>query len=245
MRVALIGDIHANLPALEAVLEHSAKNNADTIWNIGDFVGYGPFPEDTVKLVRSLDTQSILGNYDRKVLQVPAKMTRWQGKKHPQKIFAFQWAYEQLSIESRAYLSSLPEKLNLSTAGYRILLTHASPAARDEPLSPSTPESRFVTLAAMAQADIIVCGHSHQPFIHKTGNTWFINTGSVGRPDDGDPRACYALLDLENDQIKVSHFRLTYDLEKTITAIHKHNLPEEFAQMLIQGRNLDMVHRLR
>jgi len=245
MRVALIGDIHANLPALEAVLEHSAKLDANEIWNTGDFIGYGPFPEETIQRIRSLASLSILGNYDRKVLQVPEKLTRWQARKHPQKILAFRWAYEQLSAESRSYLAALPEQRSFTIEGLQILLTHGSPASRDEPLTPTTPEKRLAELAAMTPANLIICGHSHKPFVRKVGETWFINTGSVGRPDDGDPRACYAILYIESNQIGVCHFRLSYDLQKTVKAIHDRKLPEDFADMVINGVPLDRVHRMK
>ncbi len=241
MIAALIGDVHANLPALQAVLAHSAALGASQVWNIGDFVGYGPFPEECVRLLRSTTDVSILGNYDRKVLQIPKKLAQWQDKKHPQKIFAFRWAYEQLSEDSRAYLASLPENRRFTTQGWQVLLTHGSPASRNEHLSPRTPESRLAELAEMTPADVIIFGHSHRPFVRRVGRTWFINTGSVGRPDDGDPRACYALLYLQPDQIGVCHIRLSYDLQATLDAIRDRNLPQAFAAMLANGRSLDAL----
>jgi len=90
-------------------------------------------------------------------------------------------------------------------------------------------------------ADVIVCGHSHREFARQVDETWFINTGSVGRPDDGDPRACYAVLQIGDGTFQIDHFRLEYDLASAVAAIHDRGLPEAFAQMLIQGRNLDAV----
>ncbi len=244
MKVALIGDIHANLPALEAVLAHIHEQGLTKIWNVGDFVGYGAFPDEVVQRLRKTDAFSIIsivGNYDLKVLQFKQKKAKWRKKKHPQKYLAFKWAYENLSKKSRKYLRFLSQEIRMKVKGYHILLTHGSPASNSEHLTPETPEKRLRELAQTAKADIIICGHSHQPFARQVDGVWFINTGSVGRPDDGDPRACYAILEIESDKIQVQHYRVEYDVERAVAAIRERKLPEPFAQMLLQGRNLDAV----
>ena len=240
MKVALIGDVHGNLPALEAVLAHAAQQQVEAIWNIGDFVGYGAFPDEVVQRLKQENAVSIVGNYDLKVLQVEQQQEALR-RKRPDKQLAFRWAYEHLSSESRAYLSSLPQELRLQVEGKRILLTHGSPASNDEHLTPETPLPRLRELAQMAHADVVICGHSHQPFARKVAGVWFINTGSVGRPDDGDPRACYAILHIGPRYFRVRHHRVEYDVERAAAAIRENKLPEAFAQMILQGRNLDAV----
>jgi putative phosphoesterase len=241
MRIALIGDVHANLHALEAVLLHASDHGVKPIWNTGDFVGYGAFPDEVVSLLRRVKTTSIIGNYDQKVLKVKKKQAEWSAAKIPEKWLAFQWAYQHLSARSRKYLKKLPEQRRLKARGWRILLTHGSPASPDEHLSPDAPEERLGELAEMAKADVIICGHSHQPFARWVGNVLFINPGSVGRPDDGDPRAAYAILKVKQKMIEVIHYRVEYDVEQAAAAIRANQLPEEFAQMLLQGRSLDKV----
>ena len=93
----------------------------------------------------------------------------------------------------------------------------------------------------MARSDVVICGHSHRPFTREIAGVIFINTGSVGRPDDGDRRLAYAILNLDQRQFQVDHYRLDYDIDRAVAAIHQQNLPEAFAQMLIQGRSLDEV----
>jgi putative phosphoesterase len=239
MRVALIGDVHANLPALEAVLEHARQRDVDAFWNVGDFVGYGPFPNQVVKRLRKECVLSIIGNYDLKVLEIKRKKKKWRKKRDPLKIQAFLWAYKNLSKKSLRYLRSLPQELSFEWYGRQILLTHGSPASEEEALDPNTPEERFRELAQMAKVDVIICGHSHQPFTRQVDGVLFINTGSVGRPDDGDPRATYAIMQMLPDRIKVKHYRVQYDVEKAVAAIRKKKLPEEFAQMFIRGMSLD------
>jgi putative phosphoesterase len=247
MKLALIGDVHANLPALEVVLDHARQQEVEAIWNIGDFVGYGAFPDEVVKRLIKEKAISIIGNYDRKVLKYPKKKKKWRKSKMPQKWFAFKWAYENLSKKSRKYLLSLPEEIRLIEGGKHILLTHGSPASNEEHLTPDTPEQRLRELARMTEsenipkADVIICGHSHREFVRQVEATWFINTGSVGRPDDGDPRACYATLQLDHQGMRAKHYRLKYDVDRAVVAIREKGLPEVFAQMLIQGRDLETV----
>jgi putative phosphoesterase len=239
MPIGLIGDVHANLSALEAVLRHAHERQVDAIWNVGDFVGYGPFPDEVVERLREENVLSIIGNYDLKVLEIKHKKKKWRRKRAPLKILAFEWAYRNLSKGNRKYLRSLPQEIHMEWEGKRVLLTHASPASNEEALDATTPETRLRELAQMAQADLIICGHSHQPFVRQVDGIWFINTGSVGRPDDGDPRATYAIMQIAPDGIEVEHFRVPYDVESAVQAVRKKKLPEEFAQMLIRGISLD------
>jgi putative phosphoesterase len=241
MKIALIGDVHANLPALEAVLTHSSQMKVKAIWNVGDFVGYGAYPDEVVKLLREIGAVSIIGNYDSKVLKVKTKEKEWGVTKIPEKWLAFQWAYAHLSPENRIYLSSLPEKRHIHSKGWHIQMTHGSPASPEEHLGLDTTDERLHELARLSHANIILCGHSHQPFTRWIDDAVFINPGSVGRPDDGDPRASYAIINLKKKMIDVSHFRLEYDVQRAAQAIRDNQLPEEFAQMLLQGRSLDVV----
>jgi len=243
MRVALIGDIHANLPALEAVLAHARKQDVEAIWNVGDFVGYGPFPDEVVQLLRQEDILSIVGNYDLKVLQFKDKKKKWRKKKPTEKYVAFWWAHENLSKKSRKYLQFLSQEIRMKIAGRRILLTHGSPLSNEESLTPSTPEDRLIELGRGAKADVIICGHSHQPFVRQVDGVWFINTGSVGRPDDGDSRACYAILEFDSSSLEVEHHRVTYDIDRAVAAIRERRLPEIFAQMILQGRSMEEVQK--
>jgi putative phosphoesterase len=241
MRVALIGDVHANLPALEAVLDHAQAQDVEAIWNVGDFVGYGAFPNEVIERLRQEDALSIVGNYDLKVLEFKEKRDKWRKKKQPDKYLAFKWTYQTLSKKNRKYLRFLSREMRMKIKGWRILLTHGSPASDSEHLTPDTPKKRLSKLAQTAKADVIICGHSHLPFVRQADDVWFINTGSVGRPDDGDPRACYAILEIDSKQIDVRHYRVEYDVEKAAAAIRDHKLPEAFAQMVLQGRDLDAV----
>lgn len=242
MKIALLGDVHANLPALEAVLDHAKQQAVGAIWNIGDFVGYGPYPDEVVRRLRREGAMSIIGNYDLKVLRFPKKKEKWKNSKHPEKFFAFQWAYENLSEDSRRYLAALPKQIRLDGIGDKIILiTHGSPASNEESLTSETPEKRLQELAQIAQADMIIFGHSHRHFTRQVDGVWFINTGTVGRPDEGDPRACYAILEVNKNEFQVEYHFVNYDIQRVVTAIREKGLPETFAQMIKQGYDLNTI----
>jgi len=240
LKVALVSDVHANLPALEAVLAHAGSRGCEAVWNAGDCLGYGAFPDETVTMLREY-ALNILGNYDRKVLDVKKKKTGWQESPIPEKWMAFNWAYENLSRGNRKWLESLPERRRLEVEGKSVLLVHASPLSGGEHLSHLTPLERFDTLAEAAASDVVVCGHSHEPFGIRAKGCWFVNPGSVGRPDDGDPRASYATLTLRRKVFSLRHYRVEYDVERAAEEARRRRLPESFAQMLLRGMSLGDV----
>lgn len=240
-RIALIGDVHSNLLALEAVLDHANGQRAEAIWNTGDFVGYGAFPDEVIQRLREQGDMQVIGNYDKKVLKVKKKQRKWVKTKNPLKLMAFDWTYDHLSRTSLDYLRSLPKEIRGEIGGRRYLLTHGSPASIQEPLSPQTSSERLLELASTAECEVIICGHSHQQLALELAEVWFINPGSVGRPDDGDPRASYAILDLTSHELKIFHHRVEYDVFKAAEEIRAAGLPEQFAQMVLQGRSLDEI----
>lgn len=245
MKFTLIADIHGNLPAIEAVLRHaSTQNAAQSILNLGDLTGYGPFPEEVVRWSRNNRTINILGNYDKKVLSKSHRKSGWDALKNEDKRAMFAWTYQALSKTSRKYLSTLPETHLVDLEGIKILMTHGSPESISEHLGANTSEDRFAALADKTNADIILFGHSHQPFTKTVNNMQFINPGSVGRLDDGDPRASYAVLEIDHGEIHVQFFRVPYDIMSAVKAIRLAGLPEIFAQVIRQGLNYRDVRTL-
>ena len=240
MKILLIADIHGNLPALEAVLRHAqGEAPIKTILNMGDSVGYGPFPDEVVRAIQGAAFVNILGNYDKKVLSKSHREESWARVSTPDKRQLFAWTYQALSKSSRKYLKSLPKTFELTLAGKSILMTHGSPASHTEHLLPDAPTEHFNELAELAGTDIVLCGHSHQAFDYQAGETLFINPGSVGRPDDGLPLASYAILTIEGEAIEVEHYRIPYDIMAAVRQVRRSGLPLIFAEVLRQGLNYD------
>jgi len=239
--IALLSDVHANLHALQAVLQHARSLGVERIWNLGDSVGYGAFPDESVKLLAEHAEINLAGNYDQKVLRMPQKTDAWRRKKHPLKWFAFQWAYQELSDKARLILHSWPQTKSITLCGTRILLVHGSPRSNKEGLDENTPNQRLEQLAETSDVDLICAGHTHRFFQRRVSHVLFLNPGSVGRPDDGIPQASYAILKLSPGTQVVNPYRVPYDRDAAIHGMRKKSLPDAFQTMIMTGRNLDFV----
>lgn len=200
-RIALFSDIHGNLVALEAVLADIAKTGMSERYCLGDLVGYGPEPEAVVELLRTSGTPVIQGNYDEGIGKRRGECGCYyateQAKADGEASYAFTDA--AVSEESAAWLASLPAQIALSESGARVLLVHGSPRKVNEYLMPDRTEEQLARLADTAEVDVVCHGHVHLAF-HRSFATddgmriHYVSTGSVGKPKDGDPRACWVEL---------------------------------------------------
>lgn len=238
-RVVVFGDIHANLPALEAVIaDMDARGLADRCC-LGDLVGYGTFPNEVVARIREMNVPTLMGNYDQGVgndsddcgCAYTNPVSEALGKR------SIAWTNAHTSTEHKTYLRQLPAHIPLQLGDLRVLLVHGSPRRVNEYLFEDRPDSSFERLLDAAEADVLVCGHTHLPY-HKVlpSGRQVVNAGSVGKPKDGDPRACYVVLSAEGAQLSVEFFRVPYDVEKAARAIEASDMPHEYAQMLRDGK---------
>ncbi len=232
IKVAAIADVHANLIALEKVIQDAKERGANVFLNAGDSIGFGPCPNQVMQLLFEKDVFSILGNYDVEVIE---GKTAAKGEKK----IAWKFAKQELSKTCKCYLQSLPKELRLEVAGRKILVTHGSPESMEEHLYHDTPVERLKVLADRAKADLIIVGHSHEQFSRTADGACFINPGSVGRPSDGNPQTAYAILSF--NPLNVELIRLDYNVESTADALRKNGLPESFAQMMLHGVSLDTI----
>ncbi len=232
VKIAVLSDVHANLQALEEVIQDAEEREVDVFLNAGDSVGFGACPNEVVELLSEKSVLSILGNYDLEVIEGKAKA---KGEKN----LALNFARKELTKSCESYLYSLPRELRLKVAGKKVLVTHGSPESIEEHIYNDTPVERLKTLACIAKADVIIVGHSHEQLRREVNKSCFINPGSVGRPSDGTPKAAYAILSF--NPVKVELVRLDYDVKGATEAVRKKGLPESFAQMLLRGVSLDTI----
>jgi putative phosphoesterase len=232
IKIALISDVHANLQALETVLDDADLRGADLVINAGDIVGFGPCPNEAIELLCEKNVVSVLGNFDLEVLEA-------SGKEKGEKNLALKFARKALSESHANYLSSLPREITFEVSGKKIFLTHGSPESIDEHIYHDTPEQRLKELADKAKADFIIIGHSHEQFLRHINGVSFINPGSVGRPGDENPQTAYALLSL--NPFSFEHIRLDYNVNQSANILRKKGLPESFAQMLLRGVSLGTI----
>jgi len=200
-RIALYSDIHANLPALDAVLADIEASGVRERYCLGDLVGYGPDPSNVIARVRATGDPVIRGNYDDGVgkragscgCYYPTPEAKAEGAR------SYALTDEALSDAEHEYLASLTDEIRLEVAGARVLLCHGSPRRINEYLMPDRPDDNLAKLADMAVADVVCVGHVHIPY-HRVLTTddgravHYVSDGSVGKPKDGDPRGCWAEL---------------------------------------------------
>ena len=243
-RLAIFSDIHANLPAMEAVAAHIRQGGYDGIYCLGDVGGYASQPNEVQQIIMAMDCPTILGNYDEGV-----GFQRDDCGCHYVKPFdiamshvSFFWTREHTTSENKAWLRELPREVRLEIEGRRVLLCHGSPTSNTEYLFENRSEGylrKFVSGGNHdAHADVIVFGHTHVPYQRNVDGVDFINTGSVGRPKDGDLRAGYCVLTLDGDSVQAEQIRLPYDVEAAATRLIAAGLPEYFAEYLRTGGNV-------
>lgn len=238
MRLAIISDIHANLPALEAVLHDiAAQPGIDRVYCLGDLVGYAPFPNEVIARIRALGIPTIMGNYDDGT-GFGRDECGCAYKNAVDKLLgdqSFAWTKANTAEENKAFLRELLPEIRVEADGVRILLVHGSPRRINEYLFEDRPPSSFRRLAQMADADVIAFGHTHIPYAKLVDGVLFVNVGSVGKPKDGDPRACYVLLDVAEGTVGVKYRRVAYDVAAVAEAIRQSGLPDGFAVQLERG----------
>jgi len=233
MRIAIISDIHGNLPALEAVLADVAEQEPDALYCLGDLVGYGASPNEVTERIRAEGIPTIMGNYDDGVgfdrdecgCAYRDPMDQELGDR------SLAWTKAHTTPKNKGFLRTLLKELRFEADGKRVLLVHGSPRQINEYLFEDRPLSSFQRLAASSNADIIAFGHTHKPYQKLVDGVLFVNAGSVGKPKDLDWRACWVMLDGST----VTFHRVRYDVAKAAAAIRATELPHEFATDIETG----------
>jgi predicted phosphodiesterase len=246
MRIALISDIHANLPALRAVLDDiGGRPELAGTYHLGDLVGYAPWPDETVALLRERGIPGIAGNYDSTVAAgAPHCGCRYEDPRQEALSHrSYAWTREHVSADTKRFLGSLPFRLDLRPRGGHapgptVVGVHGTPTLNTLYWTADRPDDFCLKMAGHAGArpgDVICFGHTHVPWHREVGGIHFVNTGSVGRPKDGDWRAGYVLLDVGGDVPSIEFVRVEYDLDEAVRAIRASELPDEFAEYLATG----------
>lgn len=188
MRIALFSDVHANLPALEAVLDDIASNGIDARYTLGDLVGYAPWPNEVIELLDDKGIPGVMGNYDDGTGFDRAECGCAYNDP-TEKVLgdtSFAWTKAHTTEATKTYLRGLAPEIRFEVDGTRYLLVHGSPRRINEYLYEDKPEATFARIADGAAADVVICGHTHRPYDKTVGDARFINVGSAGKPKDGD-----------------------------------------------------------
>ena len=246
MRIAVLSDIHANKPALDAVLAEIDKEPPDELWCLGDLVGYGAHPNECTSAIAERADLCLAGNHDLAALDA-LDISSFS----PAAAEAARWTREQLGDDERAYL----EKLETTDESRDVAAYHASPR---DPIWEYVlwPEQAGECIAGQATR-IALIGHSHVALCFRaaddgdvdetqgaqvaagstldvTDGRWLLNPGSVGQPRDGDPRAAWIVLDTES--WAAAYHRVEYPIEEAANAIIAAGLPEHLGRRLAVGQ---------
>lgn len=219
MKLGVISDVHGNRVALEAVLADMPA--VDGLVCAGDVVGYNPWHADCVEEIRERDVPTVQGNHDRAVAADGAPHFNHMA------LAGVEHAREQLSADQRQWLDSLP--LERHVADGRVKVVHGHP---DDPDHYTRPHE--FSPALLDGEDVLVMGHTHVQHHESYDEGIVLNPGSVGQPRDGDPKAAYAVLDLE--ETTVEERRVGYDTDAVIEAVEEAGLPRQIGFRLAQGR---------
>jgi putative phosphoesterase len=237
--IALFGDLHGNRAATEAVLAGIDRHAPGMVICLGDLVGYGPEPNETIDLIRQRDIPTIMGNYDDGVgfdrddcgCAYKDEGERERGQR------SLMWSRRVVTDDRKAWLRGLEPELRYTVNGMRIRIVHGSPRRMNEYLFEDRDPNSLARIARGADCDVLVFGHTHVPWTREIEGVRFINTGSVGKPKDGDPRAGWVLLAIGDDGRIAPHFhRVPYPVADTADAIRAiADLDDQYARDIETG----------
>ncbi|MHA1213804.1 MAG: metallophosphoesterase family protein [Candidatus Hodarchaeales archaeon] len=239
LRILLLADIHSNLPAYNAIIDKVKEvygSNIDHTLCLGDIVGYGPYPNELIKIAENFDA-AVIGNHDIACATGNATgFKKWA-------IEAVHWTFDELTTYSKTFLSILAknEYLEITERGVKMYLTHASPKDYvNDYIYPDDSTKRKDELLEMIGVNhILIVGHTHIPFIYqnKQNGKVIFNPGSVGQPRDNDPRACAGILEIGTDSsIHLDWIRVKYDIREVAREIQRVKLPINLAERLFFGQ---------
>ncbi len=245
MRYALISDVHANLQALDAVLADIDGCGVDAVYHVGDLVGYASSPNEVVSRLRARAIAGVAGNYDSTVATgykhcgCRSESARQEELAH----LSYEYTRGAVTAETKRHLAGLPFSLDLRPlgghlAGPRLVLAHGTPTSNTVYWTADRSDEFCLKMAAAAglkAGDTIAVGHTHKPWHRTVQGIHFVNTGSVGRPKDGDWRACWVLATIGEGDPRVEHRRVAYDVDGAMAGVRSAGLPDELAEFLRTG----------
>jgi putative phosphoesterase len=229
MKIAVLGDIHANLPALEAVMDALRGEGVERVVHTGDVVGLGPFPMDTVSALFRYGIDGVRGNFDEAAAfdyELPVG-TLPDDPEAVDYATSLRWTRDAIDFAAAVYLRDLPFETRIDAGGREVAVYHANPFDSVTPVHEGTPDHTLREIAREAHADVVVCGYTHWPFHSVVDRVHVVNAGSVGVPADKEAHAHCLVLDVDW-KVQVELRRVPYDVDRTISEVTGAGLPPRF-----------------
>ncbi len=237
MRIAIISDIHGNLPALNSVFNDIKNRNIDKMICLGDLVDFAPWSNEVIDLIRLKDIPTIMGNHDERIALdmeiIP--LSKHTLEESQARIVAINHTKSTISLDNKTFLRHLPHEVKLDCKGVKLHFTHASPISNDEYLYEDN-EDLLEERSKGLDADFLFIGHTHIPYIKNLNNKTIVNVGSVGRSKLPDNKACYAILDISDRKSFAEIIKVDYPVEETIEAIELSGIPNFYADFLMERK---------
>jgi len=237
MKIAVLGDIHGNIEALKAAYDTAMFLKPDKFYHLGDLGGYAPFVNEVVDFLVNRRIEGVQGNFDEAVAdnREHCGCEVEDALQEEMANVSFAWTKYYVSFRSKSYMKNLPAEIKFTAEGNKVWLFHATPHRNNLYWHEDRPDTFFLEMAEQGDADILIYGHTHKPYRKDINMKAFINAGSVGKPGDGDPRSCVAIVDITPQAVKTEFLRIPYDVEKVAAAVIRSGLPNYFAEKLRQG----------
>lgn len=235
--VAVITDIHGNLPALQAALARIEELGIERVFCGGDLVGYGPHPNEVCALISEREIPTIYGNYDYAIARDLEDCGCAYVTTHDRELGrrSVDWTLAHTRREAKDFMRGLPFDLRFPVGDVDVHLVHGSPRRVNEYLFEDKPARLYERLAAAEGDPVLAFGHTHKPWAHQYGGVLFVNCGSVGKPKDADPRGAFAVLTAGGEGVEAHIERVTYDARAVAGEVRKSGLPEQLADKLVSG----------
>lgn len=234
MIIGIISDIHANVIALEAVLEELTRKGAETILCLGDLIGYGPSPNETLDLIRSSGVLCTIGAADERIA---FDFARSGMPREGVADTTLEWTRTVIEPRHVSFLRDLPVQQRIKTPAGRLRFFHGSPETPTQRLNLNQDPVSLSKMLELNRCSILTCGGSHVPFFRKAPNGWVINPGSVGLSLNGEPGADYALITFDTQgNASIEMDKVEYDFAAVAFDIIAWGLPPMIAEAVQQGR---------
>ena len=240
MKIALISDIHGNLPGLVAALDHLETLGADQIVCLGDLVHYGPYPSEVVDLIMDRGIDTVQGNCDRAV----ARGRDFTGDHYPNVQWSseadqvLQWTCDQIDPGQRKFLRDLPSSLRYKIGNNRILCVHGTPANISGSIRNSDTPEVHRYLIKRNDCDVLAAGHTHDMLLFSSNEGMIANPGSVGGGTlPGTSTMALLNVDEERPRVSVCWHRIPFDTGRYRAKYNEEKLPETFLKCVLLGRD--------
>ena len=244
MKIAIISDIHGNIDALNSVITDIEKEGCSKIFCLGDLVMAGPEPISTLNMIHEFMSNKnfhiIQGNTDKMLSVFSFDTYNEIMKVAPVMASAYLADSKLLKAEDKSFLASLPAQQQINIGEIKILLVHGSPRKNNENIYPDMSIKEVEEMISGTDANVIFCGHTHMPCGYQTNTEQtVVNVGSVGRPFSEEPKATYAIMEIDEDNntFTIKHQFVEYDVEKASKTLQERGFEgaEKLAQMLIKA----------